>query len=175
MAQFLLTEFLGLPTLGLIISAISSTILQILVPILLQISWIFQNTPNICILDEFEASYGRFSTKGHFFWDTLYRSDENHKLTHSHSLSHNLPILHSSNLTLFRSYTLPIFQSYICPILHSSNLTLFNFYNLVILQSCTLTYKLHIIHNVDTRIPIGSKKWKTRYLLIITIYVNTYI
>ena len=47
MAQFLLTEFLGLPTLGLIISAISSTILQILVPILLQISWIFQNTPNI--------------------------------------------------------------------------------------------------------------------------------
>ena len=47
MAQFLLTEFLGLPTLGSIISAISSTILQILVPILLQISWIFQNTPNI--------------------------------------------------------------------------------------------------------------------------------
>ena len=29
MAQFLLTEFLGLPTLGSIISAISSTILQI--------------------------------------------------------------------------------------------------------------------------------------------------
>ena len=47
MAQFLLTEFLGLPTLGSIISDISSTILQILVPILLQISWIFQNTPNI--------------------------------------------------------------------------------------------------------------------------------
>ena len=47
MAQFLLTEFLGLPTLGSIISDISSTILQILVPILLQISRIFQNTPNI--------------------------------------------------------------------------------------------------------------------------------
>ena len=47
MAQFLLTEFLGLPTLGSIISDISSIILQILVPILLQISWIFQNTPNI--------------------------------------------------------------------------------------------------------------------------------
>ena len=61
MAQFLLTEFLGLPTLGSINSDISSTILQILVPILLQISWIFQifvpilleiswifqNTPNI--------------------------------------------------------------------------------------------------------------------------------
>ena len=47
MAQFLLTEFLGLPTLSSIISDISSTILQILVPILLQISWIFQNTPNI--------------------------------------------------------------------------------------------------------------------------------
>ena len=47
MAQFLLTDFLGLPTLGSITSDISSTILQILVPILLQFSWIFQNTPNI--------------------------------------------------------------------------------------------------------------------------------
>ena len=28
--------------------------------------WIFQNTPNIYILDEFEGSYGRFSTKWHF-------------------------------------------------------------------------------------------------------------
>ena len=36
MAQFLLTEFLGLPTLRSIISDISSTILQILVPIWLQ-------------------------------------------------------------------------------------------------------------------------------------------
>ena len=45
MAQFLLTEFLGLPTLGLIILAIFSTILQILVPLLLQISWIFQEFP----------------------------------------------------------------------------------------------------------------------------------
>ena len=50
MAQFLPTEFLGLPTLGLIISDILSTILQILLPILLQISWIFQNTPNFCNL-----------------------------------------------------------------------------------------------------------------------------
>ena len=50
MAQFLPTEFLGLPTLGLIISDILSTILQILLPILLQISWIFQNTPNFCYL-----------------------------------------------------------------------------------------------------------------------------
>ena len=50
MAQFLLTEFLGLPTLGSIISDILSTILQILMPILLQISWIFQNTPNFCNL-----------------------------------------------------------------------------------------------------------------------------
>ena len=47
MAQFLLTDFLGLPTLGSITSDIFSTILQILVPILLQFSWIFQNTPNI--------------------------------------------------------------------------------------------------------------------------------
>ena len=47
MAQFLLTDFLGLPTLGSITSDIFSTILQILVPILLQFSWIFQNTPDI--------------------------------------------------------------------------------------------------------------------------------
>ena len=47
MAQFLLTEFLGLPTLGSIISDISWTILQIHVPILLQISWNFQITPKI--------------------------------------------------------------------------------------------------------------------------------
>ena len=47
MAQFLVAEFLGLPNLGSIISDISSTILQIFVPILLEISWIFQNTPNI--------------------------------------------------------------------------------------------------------------------------------
>ena len=61
----------GLPTLGSIISVISKSIFKILVPILMQISWTFQNTPNICILDEFEDSYGRFSTKRHFFWDTL--------------------------------------------------------------------------------------------------------
>ena len=60
MAQFhLLTEFLGLPTLGSIISDISWTILQILVPLLLQISWIFQNTPNIYNFDDFEGSYGQ--------------------------------------------------------------------------------------------------------------------
>jgi len=35
-------------------------------------SLIYQNTLNFTILDEFEGSYGRFSTKGHFFWDTLY-------------------------------------------------------------------------------------------------------
>ena len=45
MAQFQMTEFLGLPTLGSIILDISSKILQIIMPILLQISWIFQNTP----------------------------------------------------------------------------------------------------------------------------------
>ena len=50
MAQFQMTEFLGLPTLGSIILDISSIILQIFVPILLQISWIFQNIPNFCNL-----------------------------------------------------------------------------------------------------------------------------
>merc|ERR1711884_883916 len=50
--------------------------------------------------------------------------------------SYTLPFLHSSNPTLFQSYTLPIlhssnpthFQSYILPILHFSNLTLFQSY-----------------------------------------------
>ena len=61
----------GLATSGFIFSSISSSILKISVPIMKQISWIFQNTPRFCILDEFEGSYGRFSTKYHFFWDTL--------------------------------------------------------------------------------------------------------
>ena len=37
----------GLPTLGSIISVIFKAIFKILVPILLQISWIFRNSPNI--------------------------------------------------------------------------------------------------------------------------------
>ena len=48
----------GLPILGF--SVISSSILKISVPI-------FRNTPNFCILDEFEGSYGCFFTKHHFF------------------------------------------------------------------------------------------------------------
>jgi len=55
MAQFLLTEFLGLPTLESIISGISPLILEICVPILLQISWNFQNTPYIFNRDSFEG------------------------------------------------------------------------------------------------------------------------
>ena len=31
----------------------------------------FSKNPNFCILDKFEGSYGCFSTKQHFFWDTL--------------------------------------------------------------------------------------------------------
>ena len=50
----------GLPTLGSIISDNSPSILKILVPILLQISWIFQNTPNILNFDDTEGSYGNF-------------------------------------------------------------------------------------------------------------------
>ena len=59
MAQFLLIEFSGLPTLGPVISDISSSILEILVPVLLQISWIFQNTPNIFDWNGFKGSYGQ--------------------------------------------------------------------------------------------------------------------
>ena len=60
-----------------------------------------------------------------------YRSDGNYKITHSDSVSHNLPILHSSNLTPFQSNTLSI--------VHSFNLTLFQSYTLAILQPCNLT------------------------------------
>ena len=63
MAQFLLTEFLGLQTLVSIISVISLPILQILVPILLQISWILQNTPNTLNFDDFEGSWSQKTTK----------------------------------------------------------------------------------------------------------------
>ena len=63
MAQFLLTEFSGLPTLGSIISDISQSIFEILVPIWLQISWIFGNTSNILDWNGFEGSYGQKNTK----------------------------------------------------------------------------------------------------------------
>ena len=49
-----------------------------------------------------------------------YRSDENFKITHSHSLSNNLYILHSSNL---KSYSLSIYFSN-PSVFQSSNLTL---------------------------------------------------
>ena len=55
-AQFLLTEFLGLPTLESIISGISPLIWVIFVPILQKISWIFQNPPYIFNWDGFEGS-----------------------------------------------------------------------------------------------------------------------
>ena len=48
-----------MPTLGSIFSDISQSILKILVPILLQISWIFQNIPNFLQLDGFEETYGQ--------------------------------------------------------------------------------------------------------------------
>ena len=63
LAHFLLVEFWGLPTLAAIISDISSSILKILVPILLQISWIFQNISNFLHLDGFEESYGQKTKK----------------------------------------------------------------------------------------------------------------
>ena len=62
-----------------------------------------------------------------------YRSDVIHKITHSnttHLQFYTLSILHSTNPTLFQSYTL---QSYTLPISHSSNPTLFQSYTLSIL------------------------------------------
>ena len=51
--------FWGVPTLSSIFSVISLSILKILVPILVQISWILWNTPSFLNFDVFEWSYGR--------------------------------------------------------------------------------------------------------------------
>ena len=51
--------FGGLPALSSIFSVISWSIYKILVPILVQISWIFRNTPSFLNFDVFEWSYGR--------------------------------------------------------------------------------------------------------------------
>ena len=51
--------FWGLPTLSSIFSVISWSILKILVPISVQISWILWNTPSFLNFDVFEWSYGR--------------------------------------------------------------------------------------------------------------------
>merc|ERR1712155_152079 len=87
-----------------------------------------------------------------------YRSDENHNFTHSQSRSHNLPILCSSNFTLFETNTLPI--------LNSSNLTLFQSYTLhYTLHSYNFTYWFysHITHyhNVDQTTTTTTKTNKT--------------
>ena len=51
--------FWGVPTLSSNFSVISWSILKILVPILVQISWILWNTPSFLNFDVFEWSYGR--------------------------------------------------------------------------------------------------------------------
>ena len=56
----------GLPNLGSFISVISKSIFKILVPILLQISWIFQNTPNILNFVDTEGRYGKLNKNQHF-------------------------------------------------------------------------------------------------------------
>ena len=55
LADFMVVEFWGLPTLVSIISGISSSISKKFVPILLQISWIFQSIPNFLHFDDFEG------------------------------------------------------------------------------------------------------------------------
>ena len=54
-------SILGLPTLESKISGISPSILEIFVPILLQISWILQSIPNFLHFDDFEGRYGKIS------------------------------------------------------------------------------------------------------------------
>ena len=56
-------EFWVLPTLALIILYIYLSTLKFLVLILLQISWIFQKTPNFLHLDDFEGSCDQKSEK----------------------------------------------------------------------------------------------------------------
>ena len=77
-----------------------------------------------------------------------YRSDVIHKITHSNPTPffqcYTLPILHSSNPTLFQSYTYTLqilnpFQSHTLQISHSSNLTLFQSYTLPILHPSNFT------------------------------------
>ena len=61
LADFMVVEFWGLPTLASIISGISSSISKIFVLILLQISWIFQSIPNCLHFDDSEGRYGQKS------------------------------------------------------------------------------------------------------------------
>ena len=95
LAQFLLFEFLGLPTLGSIISGISPSILKILMLILLQISWIFWNSPNILNLYDFEGCYGQKQKKMEI------RKYAN--------------LSQPWNLTFFEDETIQVFFSIICP------------------------------------------------------------
>ena len=84
-----------------------------------------------------------------------YRSDVNHKITHSHILI----VINPTNPTFFQSYTLPISHSsnptLFRPVLHSSNLTLFQSYTLPILHSNTPTHQ-HIPTLQHTNTPTHS-------------------
>ena len=106
MAQFLLTEFLGLPTLRSIISDISSTILQILVPLLLQISWIFQNTPNI---------YNLMVLKGVMDKKTKIRHK---KICQFEANPDILPFLRMSFFNFFLNHMVQKYQNEISPIFY---------------------------------------------------------
>ena len=78
-----------------------------------------------------------------------YRSDVNHKITHSHILL----VINPSNPTFFQSYTLPIshssnptlVQSYILPILHSSNLQLYD------QHTNTINFKIWLLTYLQTK------------------------
>ena len=115
-----------------------------------------------------------------------YRSEENHKITHSHSVFHKLQMLnssifHSSNITLIQSYIYPIlysfnilhsfsltlFESYICLILHSSCFILFQSYTLTFLHTYTLTplHSLKSLNFVVLNMVTIFQVWST-YLLL---------
>ena len=138
MAQFLLTDFLGLPTLGSITSDISSTILQILVPILLQISWIFQNTPNFYNLMIFKGVIDKKPKKSVIRKYTIL------------SKPWNLTFFEEGIFQLFSCYMVRKYQNEISPI----------FYYGKKLETSGKTLKIPYLQPPDW----GQPYWMTRYI-----------
>ena len=64
--------------------------------------------------------------------------------------SYTVPIVHSSNFTLFQFYILPILHSYILPTIHSSNLTLpMQSYTLAVVGAFSVIDRIDVDGGVD--------------------------
>ena len=103
--------FWGVPTLSSIFSVISWSILKILVPILVQISWILWNTPSFLNFDVFEWSYGRNKENLQFRklanlshpWKSSFFEDEIYPLF-SYSYGSNIPKWKCAHNLLCKKY-----------------------------------------------------------------------